>query len=245
MPLFVNTVTFLGYPAHDSDAMCGLLRRTQPRRRRPHWPTASTSPRKGRRVFSKDRSSVSTVPGDRLRSIHSLTTDVSLSATAGNVSADSYTSTVNATTVAGDIALQTLDGSANAKATAGNITVSLNGAGWTGTGLTVTTTAGNILLSRPVGYQAHITATARFGEVEADGKIRGSFPPPATITTGSGQPIQLTAGAGQCHRADKLTSSSPLLLAMPRVCHPYRRTLGIPLPGHTPSAVAQRQPERS
>jgi hypothetical protein len=124
------------------------------------------------------------------------TTDVSLSATAGNVSADSYTSTVNATTVAGDIALQTLDGNANAKATAGNITVSLNGAGWTGTGLTVTTTAGNILLSRPVGYQAHITATAQFGEVEVDGKIRGSFPPPATITTGSGQPIQLTAGAG-------------------------------------------------
>ena len=35
-----------------------------------------------------------------------------------------------------------------------------------------------------------------FGEVEVDGKIRGSFPPPATITTGSGQPIELTAGAG-------------------------------------------------
>jgi hypothetical protein len=124
------------------------------------------------------------------------TTDVSLTTTAGNVSADSYTSTVNATTVAGDIALQTLDGDAKAKATAGNITISLNGAGWTGTGLTATTTAGNILLSRPVGYQALITASAQFGGVEVDGKIKGFFPPPATITTGSGQPIQLTAGAG-------------------------------------------------
>ena len=124
------------------------------------------------------------------------TTDVSLSTTAGNVSADSYISTINASSKAGDVSLQTVDGDVNAKATAGNITIGLGGAGWTGAGLTATTVTGNILLSRPLGYQSLITATTQVGEVEVDGKIKGSFPAPATITTGSGRPIKLTADEG-------------------------------------------------
>lgn len=140
-------------------------------------------------------------------------TDLSLSTGSGNVRADHYTSKLNAATGSGDIYLQTIDGDVLAKTSSGDIslhtvngnvsantssgsiTVSLSGADWVGTGLTATTKAGNILLSRPEGYRARITATADVGEVEVDGKTK-SFPFPATITTGSGQPIKLTTHAG-------------------------------------------------
>lgn len=122
-------------------------------------------------------------------------TDLSLVSAVGNVSADSYTSKLSAVVDVGDLTLHTIDGDVNAKVATGNITISLSGAAWMGDGLTATTLTGNILFSRPKGYQALITATAGVGAVDVDGKTK-AFPFPATITTGSGRPIKLTTSVG-------------------------------------------------
>jgi len=146
------------------------------------------------------------------------TTNLTLKSAAGNMSVDNYDATLQLTPTAGNTSLSNVDGKATVNSTkgnislsnvngqvtvdttAGNIGASLSGASWSGAGLSATTQAGNIAVSRPAGYQATITATVDAGVASIDDRSATSTPgpPPAPgiVTVGSGAPIKLESKAG-------------------------------------------------
>lgn len=143
------------------------------------------------------------------------TTNLTLISTAGNMGADNYNATLQLTpqsgnvtlqtvqgqtTVndsAGNVTMQTVQGQANVNTVSGNIDVTLSGAGWTGAGLTATTNAGNVTVTRPAGYQAAFTAKADVGDATIDSQtVHSAAGMPAVVNEGSGAPIMIESKAG-------------------------------------------------
>ena len=125
-------------------------------------------------------------------------TNLTLSADAGNLAADHYNATVQITGQAGDVTLDTVQGQVTVNAGASNVNATLAGTAWTGSGMTATVQTGNLTLVHPAGYQADFTAQVSFGNVSIDG-MGATTPPapsPAKLTAGSGAPISLTVGTG-------------------------------------------------
>lgn len=145
------------------------------------------------------------------------TTNLTLTSNMGNMAVDNYNATLQLTPQSGNASLQTVQGQVTVNAQAGNVSLqtvqgqvtvndsggnvsaTLAGTGWTGTGMTLTTHAGNISVSRPAGYEAAFTATADVGNASIDSesaKTAGPPAPPAVVTAGSGAPIKLESKAG-------------------------------------------------
>jgi DUF4097 and DUF4098 domain-containing protein YvlB len=116
----------------------------------------------------------------------------------GNVTFQTVQGNVTVTDQAGNVSLQTLQGGhVTVTDQAGDIDVTLSGTGWTGAGMNATTQAGDISVSRPMGYQAAFTAKSDAGNVSIDSQTavsKGSTP--AIVTAGSGAPIMLESKAG-------------------------------------------------
>ena len=118
--------------------------------------------------------------------------------TSGSISVDNYSNgTLQLTTNSGNVSLQTVQGDVTAKTTSGNITAALSGSGWTGVGMNATSQTGNIMASRPAGYQAAFTAKTNTGIATIDSQTaQASNGQPAVLTAGSGVPIRLQTNTG-------------------------------------------------
>jgi DUF4097 and DUF4098 domain-containing protein YvlB len=99
--------------------------------------------------------------------------------------------------LAGNVALQAVQGEVKVNDQAGNIDVTLSETGWTGAGMNATTQAGDVSVSRPMGYQAAFTAKSDAGNASIDSQTATSNgSTPAVVTAGSGAPIMLESKAG-------------------------------------------------
>ncbi len=147
-------------------------------------------------------------------------TNLTLNANAGNLTADNYSAILNLTTSAGNADLSAVQGQETVNVNAGNINVTFSGpsqgqeifntnngninvtligTSFTGAGMTAkVTNAGNVMVSRPVGFQAAFTAQTNVGTAAIDGQEQMAPVPnsPAIVTSGTGAPILLQTNTG-------------------------------------------------
>ena len=142
-------------------------------------------------------------------------TNLTFASNGGNMAVDNYNATMQLTPQAGNVSLQTVQGQVTVNDTSGNVSLqavqgqvtvsdlsgnisaTLAGSGWTGTGMTLTTNAGNISVLRPAGYGAAFTAKSDAGNATIDGQsARSTAQMPAIVTAGTGAPIMLETKSG-------------------------------------------------
>jgi hypothetical protein len=126
------------------------------------------------------------------------TTNLTLTATDGNLAVDNYNAILNLTTDAGNADLSAVQGQETVNTNNGNIDVTLIGTSFTGAGITAKVAhAGNVTVSRPVGFQAAFTAETNIGIAAIDAQTQTAPPnSPAVATSGTGAPILLETDTG-------------------------------------------------
>jgi len=148
------------------------------------------------------------------------TTNLTLTATDGNLAVDNYNAILNLTTDAGNADLSSVQGQETVNVNDGNIDVTFSGpsqgqetfntnngnidvtligTSFTGAGITAkVANAGNVTVSRPVGFQAAFTAkVTNSGTASIDGQQQTAPTySPAVVTSGTGVPILLQTDIG-------------------------------------------------
>ncbi|MFL6603589.1 MAG: DUF4097 family beta strand repeat-containing protein [Steroidobacteraceae bacterium] len=125
------------------------------------------------------------------------TTNLTLTASAGDVAVDQYNATLRVTATAGNASLQNVQGDVTIDIGAGSLEAKLSGSGWSGAGMSASTQTGSISVSRPTAYQAAFTAQSSSGTASIDNKqATATGQEPAVVTAGSGPPITLKSKVG-------------------------------------------------
>jgi hypothetical protein len=94
--------------------------------------------------------------------------DLSLSATNGNVTVMSVTGDLSARSTNGNVQLRQVGGDVSGGTTNGNVSVELAGAAWVGDGVDVRTTNGSIELDIPADYNGVLEAGTVNGSINVD-----------------------------------------------------------------------------
>lgn len=94
-------------------------------------------------------------------------TDMRLSTENGLLTLENVRGNLRLTTAAGPLALRGVGGDVRGTTGTGNLKISLNGTAWQGSGLELTTTAGNIDWQLPADYAATVLARSTRGRVTA------------------------------------------------------------------------------
>ena len=96
------------------------------------------------------------------------TADLDLTARNGGIGVAGVTGELRMETVNGGIHLDAVNGNVVAGTTNGGVVVNLDGEGWKGRGLDITTMNGGVTLSVPTGYSAHLETGTTNGGVDID-----------------------------------------------------------------------------
>lgn len=95
-------------------------------------------------------------------------TDVTASNSSGPVEVDSVTGSGNLSSSSGDLYLSDLAGSVSADTSSGNIQMNLSGSSWSGSGVTLGSSSGDVAFFAPGSYSAQFKFSTTSGTIHSD-----------------------------------------------------------------------------
>jgi hypothetical protein len=128
--------------------------------------------------------------------------NVKMEAHNGSITVDGVHGTLRFNTLNGSVKLSGVGGDITGRTTNGSVTVELEGSGWKGSGMDVSTTNGSVRLNLPENFSANVEASTVNGSLRTDFPVTvsGEIKNHLTFVLGSGGPtIKATTVNGSVH----------------------------------------------